>query len=148
MLLEQQRTRTVALSREVARFQAGIARQNARIAELEQREAAHAREMAEVRVLVSALTAQNTLLQQQVAALQQENALLGGAASTGTGAGTGGEASDAAAGAEGPQAPRSRAQCGAARGSARESLSRLVRSGRVRAAGRRSRTAGFIAGCK
>jgi transposase len=78
MLLEQERARTAELAQEVGRLKAGIARQNARIAELEQREAARAREIAEVRVLVSALTEQNTLLRQQVAALQQENAQLRG----------------------------------------------------------------------
>jgi transposase len=78
MLLEQERARTAELTQEVARLQAGIARQNARIAALEQRDAVRARELAEVRVLVSALTEQNTLLRQQVAALQQENAQLRG----------------------------------------------------------------------
>lgn len=78
MLLEQERARTAELVQEVRRLQAGIARQNARIAELEQREAARAREIAEARVLISALTEQNTLLRQQVAALQQENAQLRG----------------------------------------------------------------------
>jgi hypothetical protein len=55
-----------------------LERERARIAELEQRDATRGREVAELRVLVSALTEQNTLLRLQVAALQQENAQLRG----------------------------------------------------------------------
>jgi hypothetical protein len=77
-LLEQERARTAELEQEVARLQAGLARQNALILELQQRDAARERELAEMRTLISALTEQNTLLRQQVAALQQENAQLRG----------------------------------------------------------------------
>jgi len=78
MLLERERARRAELEQEVARLQAGLARQNEVIVRLEQRDAERQRERAEHRTLIAGLTEQNTLLRQQVAMLQQENARLRG----------------------------------------------------------------------
>ena len=78
MLLEKERTYRAELEQEVARLQAALARQNAVILRLEQRDTERERELAELRTLVAGLTEQNGLLRQQVAILQQENARLRG----------------------------------------------------------------------
>lgn len=78
MLLEKERERGEALEQEVARLRAGLARQNATILRLEQRDAARQEELATQRLLVGGLTEQNTRLRQQVARLEQENASLRG----------------------------------------------------------------------
>jgi len=78
MLLEKERARPTELEQEVARLQAGLARQNEVIVRLEQRDAARERELAEMRTLVAGLTEQNARLRQQVARLEQENARLRG----------------------------------------------------------------------
>jgi septal ring factor EnvC (AmiA/AmiB activator) len=78
MLLEKERERRTELEREVARLQAGLARQNEVIVRLEQRDAERRRELAEHRTLIAGLTEQNALLRQQVARLEQENARLRG----------------------------------------------------------------------
>jgi hypothetical protein len=73
MLLEKERAHSQALEHEVARLQAGLARQNAVITALEQREADRERALQEMRRLVTAVTEQNALLRQQVATLTQES---------------------------------------------------------------------------
>jgi ribosomal protein S27AE len=78
MLLEKERARRAALEQEVARLQAGLARQNELIVQLQRQEAARERELTELRTLVAGLTEQNALLRQQVATLTQENARLRG----------------------------------------------------------------------
>lgn len=78
MLLEKERERGDALEQEVARLRAGLARQNATILRLEQRDAVRQEELATQRLLVAGLTEQNTRLRQQVARLEQENAQLRG----------------------------------------------------------------------
>ena len=78
MLLEQERERRQGLEQEVARLQAGLARQNDMLMELQRRDVARERELQEMRTLVAGLTEQNTLLRQQVARLEQENAQLRG----------------------------------------------------------------------
>jgi transposase len=78
MLLEQERERRQGLEQEVARLQAGLARQNDVLMELQRRDVARERELQEMRTLVAGLTEQNTLLRQQVAHLAQENARLQG----------------------------------------------------------------------
>ncbi len=78
MLLEKERERGEALEQELARLRTGLARQNATILRLEQRDAARQEELATHRLLVAGLTEQNTRLRQQVARLEQENARLRG----------------------------------------------------------------------
>jgi transposase len=78
MLLEKERDRRTEREQEVARLQAGLARQNEVIVRLEQRDAARERELGELRTLLAGLTEQNTLLRQQVARLEQEKARLRG----------------------------------------------------------------------
>jgi transposase len=77
-LLTSERGRRQELEQEVLRLQAGVARQNAVIIQLERRDAERQREMAELRILVTGLTEQNALLRQQVANLEQECARLRG----------------------------------------------------------------------
>src|SRR5579859_5496369 len=77
-LLEKERERGEALAQELARLRAGLARQNATILRLEQRDAARQEELATQRLLVAGLTEQNSRLRQQVAQLEQENAQLRG----------------------------------------------------------------------
>jgi transposase len=78
MLLEKERERGETLEQEVARLRAGLARQNATILRLEQRDAVRQEELVTQRLLVAGLTEQNTRLRQQVARLEQENAQLRG----------------------------------------------------------------------
>jgi len=78
MLLVQERAHRQELEQEVLRLRAALARQNAVIIRLEQRDAERERELQALRTLVAGLTEQNTLLRQQVAILQQENARLRG----------------------------------------------------------------------
>lgn len=78
MLLTQERTRREELEQEVLRLQAGLARQNERILELERANAHLRRAHQEMQTLVRGLTEQNTLLRQQVTLLQAENARLRG----------------------------------------------------------------------
>jgi transposase len=77
-LLTQERSRRQELEQEVARLQAALARQNAEIIRLRQRDAERERELQEMRMLVAGLTEQNGLLRRQVAMLEQENARLRG----------------------------------------------------------------------
>lgn len=78
MLLTQERSRREELEQEVARLQAGLARQNEIILGLERRDARRQRELHDMQTLVRGLTEQNTLLRQQVAMLTVENARLRG----------------------------------------------------------------------
>lgn len=78
MLLEKERSRRDELEQEVARLLAGIGRQNAVIAQLEEQQRALRREQEEVRILVAGLTEQNRVLRERVAHLEQENAELRG----------------------------------------------------------------------
>jgi transposase len=78
MLLEKERTHRAQLEQEVARLQAALARQNAVIIRLEQRDAEREQELTALHRLVAGLSEQNGLLRQQVAILQQENARLRG----------------------------------------------------------------------
>lgn len=78
MLLEKERSRQTELEQEVARLQAGLARQNERIIQLEQEHGQLHRENRELRELLTGVTEQNTLLRQQAAALQTENERLRG----------------------------------------------------------------------
>ena len=78
MLLTQERSRREELEQEVARLRAGLARQNAVIMRLEQRDAERARQMAVQETLLAGLTEQNALLRRQIGMLEQENARLRG----------------------------------------------------------------------
>jgi predicted RNA-binding Zn-ribbon protein involved in translation (DUF1610 family) len=80
ILLEQERVRHGELEQEVNRLQAGLARQNAIIMELQERDAGREQELAALRTLAAGLQEQNALLRHQVAALEQENARLRGTA--------------------------------------------------------------------
>lgn len=74
MLLTRERACRADLEQEVARLQAGLARQNAVIMQLQQREAMREQEAAVSRTLVAGLTEQNSLLRQQLARLEQAQA--------------------------------------------------------------------------
>ena len=77
-LLAEERARRQELEQEVARLQAGLARQNEVILRLERRDAERQRELHAMQTLVAGLTEQNALLRQQVARLEQEKARLRG----------------------------------------------------------------------
>jgi transposase len=78
MLLQQDRERRRGLEQEVARLQAGLARQNEVLIALQQRDAERECELAQMRTLVTALTEQNTIVRHRVAELEQERAQLRG----------------------------------------------------------------------
>ena len=122
MLLEKERERGEALEQEVARLRAGLARQNAIILRLEQRDAARQEEVATQRLLVAGLTEQNTRLRQQVARLEQENAQL-----RGTPPGRAPEPESASRPASPPREARPRKQRGAEHNRGRQRMAHATR---------------------
>jgi transposase len=78
MLLEKDRIRRRELEQEVTRLLAGIARQNAVIAQLEQEQRELRREHDELHRQIAGLTEQNAHFRHEVATLTQENAQLRG----------------------------------------------------------------------
>jgi transposase len=78
MLLEQERRKRDKLTQEVARLQAGLARQNERIVTLELENAQLRQTVALQQQMIAGLQDQNAVLRQQVAQLQAENARLAG----------------------------------------------------------------------
>src|SRR5579859_197065 len=78
MLLEKDREQRQGLEQEIARLQAGLARQNERIIQLEAENAELRRLVAEHQGLITGLQEQNALLRQQVALLEAENTRLRG----------------------------------------------------------------------
>lgn len=78
LLLEKERAYRHELEQEMARLQAGLARQNERIVQLEAENAKLRRMVAEQHGLITGLQEQNALLRQQVALLEAENTRLRG----------------------------------------------------------------------
>lgn len=78
MLLEKERVQQHGLEQEIARLQAGLARQNERIVQLEAENAKLLRMVADQQGLITGLQEQNALLRQQVALLEAEKTRLRG----------------------------------------------------------------------
>src|SRR5438270_8599116 len=78
MLLEKEHAQRAALTQEISRLQAGLARQNEAIIGLQRRDAARERTLGKMEMLLAGVTEQNRLLRQQVAELEQENSQLRG----------------------------------------------------------------------
>lgn len=78
MLLEKERAHRAELEQDIVQLQASLDRQNVVLMELQRRDAARERQLAEMGTLLAGVTEQNRLLRQQVAHLDQENARLRG----------------------------------------------------------------------